>query len=47
MRFEKWEEEAFNYLTKLYDNFLKNYLVNVWNALELIQKNYFRKMLKN
>ena len=23
MRFEKWEEEAFNYLTKLYDNFFE------------------------
>ena len=23
MRFEKWEEEAFNYLTALYENFFK------------------------
>ena len=40
MRFEKWEEEVFNYLTKLYDNFFEE-LYDKINLIKIINYNLF------
>ena len=47
MRFEKWEEEAFNYLTELYNNFYKELSVKCKDCYRIDAKEIFSENVKN
>ena len=46
MRFEKWEEEAFNYLTNLYDNFFKELSERCKECFRIDSKELFSEDVK-
>lgn len=46
MRFEKWEEEAFNYLTKLYDNFFEELSSKCMECFRIDSKELFSENVK-
>lgn len=46
MRFEKWEEEAFNYLTSLYENFFKELSEKCMDCFRIDSKELFSKNVK-
>lgn len=46
MRFEKWEEEAFNYLTKLYNNFFEELSKKCKECFRIDAKELFSKDVK-
>ena len=46
MRFEQWEEEAFNYLTKLYDNFFEELSQKSMECFRIDSKEIFSKNVK-
>ena len=47
MRFEKWEEEAFNYLTSLYENFFKELSEKCMECFRIDSKENISKCKKN
>ena len=46
MRFEKWEEEAFNYLTALYENFFKELSEKCMDCFRIDSKELFSENVK-
>lgn len=46
MRFEKWEEEAFNYLTSLYENFFKELSEKCMECFRIDSKELFSQNVK-
>ena len=46
MRFEKWEEEAFNYLTSLYENFFKELSEKCMECFRIDSKELFSENVK-
>lgn len=46
MRFEKWEEEAFNYLTALYENFFKELSEKCMDCFRIDSKELFSEDVK-
>ena len=46
MRFEKWEEEAFNYLTALYENFFKELSEKCMECFRIDSKELFSENVK-
>ena len=46
MRFEKWEEETFNYLTSLYENFFKELSEKCMDCFRIDSKKLFSENVK-
>ena len=46
MRFETWEEEAFNYLTELYESFFKELSTRCMECFRIDSKEIFNDNVK-
>ena len=46
MRFEQWEEETFNYLIKLYDNFFEELASRCMECFRIDSKELFSENVK-